>query len=579
MLNTIRIKILAVATVLLAFFAAATGFSTYLNKQIVEELQAIAEYHIPLSAHVSSIDVLTFELELELRRSVVAQTFDPVRVAALRKRHTQIVSTIQNDIKASHRSLSTGITDPRNDPADRVAMAELKGSFTFLERRLAPFMQIGNDSVSAIEAGDFVTARTLVAGFGAFEELFGDELSTVRRALEKLTLASVTETNANQVRLRWLNTILFAIATVFGLALFVLLANRLHRSLMALLAGTKQVEVGRLDVKLVVTSDDEIGQLTHSFNNMVGQLNEKERVKDTFGKYMDPRIVAKLIEAQDENANVSERQPATLFFSDIKGFSGMSESLTASAMVNLLNSYFTAVTREIRAKHGIIDKFIGDAVMAFWTAPFSAGDHYATDACLAALAQQTAIATFRRELPQITGLRRNAPDFAVRMGLATGEVVIGTIGSDITKSYTVIGDVVNTASRLEGVNKVYGTGIIIDEATYRFAQDGIEARELDLLTVAGKTEPLRIYELICGRGELPAGTAELRELFAAGLAAYRELDWQTADRRFSECLACKPDDAPAGVFKRRVEILRASPLPVDWDGVWRLSEKWWLGVE
>ena len=422
-------------------------------------------------------------------------------------------------------------------------------------------------------AGNFATARTLVAGFGAFEQLFGDELATVRLTLEKLTLASVTETNANQGRLLWLNAILFVLATIFGLSLFVLLANRLHRSLMVLLAGTKQVEIGRLDVKLVVNSGDEIGQLTHSFNNMVGQLNEKERVKDTFGKYMDPRIVAKLIEAQGENANVSERRPATLFFSDIKGFSGMSESLTASAMVNLLNSYFTAVTREIRDKHGIIDKFIGDAVMAFWTAPFSAGDHYAMDACLAAFAQQTAIAAFRSELPQITGLRRNAPGFAVRMGLATGEVVIGTIGSDITKSYTVIGDVVNTASRLEGVNKVYGTGIIIDEATYSCAQDAIEARELDLLTVVGKTEPLRIYELICRRGELPAGTAELRDLFAAGLAAYRELDWQTADRRFAECLACKPDDAPAGVFKRRVEILRTSPLPADWDGVWRLTEK------
>lgn len=153
MLNTIRTKILAVATVLLALFAAATGFSTYLNKQVVEEMQAIAEYHIPLSAHVSSIDVLTFELELELRRSVVVQTLDSARVAALRKRHSQIVSTIQNDIKAAHSNLSAGITDARNDPEDRAAMAELKGSFTFLERRLAPFMQIGNDALAAIERG------------------------------------------------------------------------------------------------------------------------------------------------------------------------------------------------------------------------------------------------------------------------------------------------------------------------------------------------------------------------------------------------------------------------------------------
>jgi adenylate cyclase len=340
-----------------------------------------------------------------------------------------------------------------------------------------------------------------------------------------------------------------------------------------LLAGTKQVESGRLDVKLLVNSQDEIGQLTHSFNQMVGQLNEKERVKDTFGKYLDPRIVSRLIESQGDNVNVSERRPATVFFSDIKGFSGMSESLTANAMVNLLNSYFSALTREIRDQRGVIDKFIGDAVMAFWTAPFSAGDQHATDACLAALGQTKAIAAFRNELPQITGLRRNAPDFAVRMGLATGEVVIGTIGSDITKSYTVIGDVVNTASRLEGVNKVYGTGIIIDETTFRFAQDAIEARELDLLTVAGKSEPLRIYELICKRGELAADVVELRELFAEGLVAYRARDWAAAERCFADCLARRADDGPARVFRQRIELLRSSPPPDDWDGVWRLTKK------
>ncbi len=317
--------------------------------------------------------------------------------------------------------------------------------------------------------------------------VFGKDIADMRGGLDKLTLWSIAETEGNQKRLLWMNAALFTLAAIFGVVLFVALTNRLHRSLGELLAGTKEVEGGRLDVNLPVNSTDEIGQLSHSFNQMVGQLKEKERVKDTFGKYLDPRIVARLIETQGDNAAASERRPATVFFSDIKGFSGMSESLTASAMVNLLNSYFSAVTREIRDQHGVIDKFIGDAVMAFWTAPFSVGDQHATDACsLPRLPRPKRSRHFAPSWPQITGLRRDAPDFAVRMGLATGEVVIGTIGSDITKSYTVIGDVVNTASRLEGVNKVYGTGIIIDEATFRFAQNAIEARELDLLTVAGQ---------------------------------------------------------------------------------------------
>ena len=573
MFNTIRLKILAVATALLTVFAITTGFSTWLNREVVEEMQAITEYHIPLGAHVASIDVLTYELELEFRRAIAKAPLDAKQVAALRELHAQTVKTIREDVRVVLHDLEAGIADPRNDVEDRIVMAELKGTLGFLDQRLMPFLKLGDDTLAAIEAGNLNRARELAAGFTAYEDVFGKDIAGVRKALDKLTLWSITETEGNQQRILWLNAILFTVAAAFGLILFLALTSRLQRSLGELLAGTREVESGRLDVNLPVNSSDEIGQLTHSFNQMVGQLKEKERVKDTFGKYLDPRIVSRLIETQGENAGISERRPATLFFSDIKGFSGMSESLTANAMVNLLNNYFSVVTREIRDNHGIIDKFIGDAVMAFWTVPFSTGDEHAADACLAALAQQKAIAAFCRELPQITGLRRNAPDFSVRMGLATGEVVIGTIGSDIAKSYTVIGDVVNTASRLEGVNKVYGTKIIIDESTFRYAQHALEVRELDLLTVAGKTEPLRIYELICHRGELPAETAELRELFAAGLAAYRNREWELAERRFTECLARKPDDGPSLVFQQRLKHLHLSPPRTDWDGVWRLTEK------
>lgn len=573
MLNTIRLKILAMATALLALFAVTTGFSTWLVGQVVEEIEGISQYHIPLGAQISSLDVLTYEYELGLRRLLGQDPVDPAQLAALRKRHAEIKQILSHDITAAHRLLDAGMVDPRNDVEDRITMARIEGSLSFLEKRLTPFLKIGDDVLAGLEAGDMTHARARIGEFRAFEEVFGKEIASVRKALESLTLSSVTETKDNQVSILGLNGTLFAVATIFGLTLFLILTGRLQRAFAQLLDGTRAVETGDLDIELPVTSRDEIGQLTRAFNHMVGQLKEKERVKDTFGKYLDPRIVSRLIEVQGDNQSLSERRPATVFFSDIQGFSGMSESLTANAMVNLLNSYFATVTREIRDQNGIIDKFIGDAVMAFWTAPFSTGDGHAADGCLAALAQQRALARFREELPEITGLRRDAPDFFVRMGLATGEVVIGTVGSDISKSYTVIGDVVNAASRLEGVNKVFRTGIIIDETTRRLAQRAIETRELDLLTVVGKTEPLTVHELICPAGELPDGAAELREMFAAGLAAYRAGDWDTAERRFADCLALKPDDGPAQVFRQRVELLRATPPPEDWDGVWRLTAK------
>jgi len=261
------------------------------------------------------------------------------------------------------------------------------------------------------------------------------------------------------------------------------------------------------------------------------------------------------------------------FFSDINGFVGISEQLTAGAVVNLLNSYFGIVAKVIHAHKGVIDKYIGDAVMAFWIPPFSAGDDHATDACLAALALQAAITEFCVQLTEITGMRRNPPKLAVRMGIATGEAVVGTIGSESARSYTVIGDTVNLASRLEGLAKVYGNSMIVSEETYRLVQHLIETRELDLVTVSGKTEPVRIYELMSRIGELGEEQNELRGVFADGLVAYRQREWDKAEGQFEKCLRAAPDDGPSHLFLERIALFRSAPPQADWDGVWRHSEK------
>lgn len=137
----------------------------------------------------------------------------------------------------------------------------------------------------------------------------------------------------------------------------------------------------------------------------------------------------------------------------------------------------------------------------------------------------------------------------------------------------MIGDTVNLASRLEGVNKVYGTTILISEDTYRLAQSAIEAREIDFITVAGKTEPIRVFELLASAGGLVAGQAELRDVFQAALEAYRRRDWDLAGRVLEDCLRIQPADGPARVFRDRVARLRAEPPPDDWDGVWHLTQK------
>ncbi|MDB5408180.1 MAG: adenylyl cyclase, partial [Rhodospirillales bacterium] len=402
---------------------------------------------------------------------------------------------------------------------------------------------------------------------------FGPDLAGIRNTIATLTERAAAGIYADQRLNATLSFTLFLIASAIGIAISSVGSEQVVSALRRLLASTRAIEKGQTDVTALVTTRDEVGELARAFNRMVAELRDRDRIKEMFGKFVDPRIVSRLIGVGGDVAEPADRKTVTIFFSDIQGFSGISEQLTAAAMVNFLNGYFTVAAGEIRRHNGIIDKYIGDAIMAFWCAPFSDDDDHALDGCMAALDQLGAIVEFRKRLPEITGLRRDAPALAVRMGIATGEAVVGAIGSPSARSYTVIGDTVNLASRLEGVNKVYGTTIIIAEDTFRLARHAIEARELDIITVAGKSETIRIYELMAAAGGLDATRADLREEFAHGLDAYRRHDWEGAERYFSACLGLVAGDGPSTVYLARIAAFRREPPPAGWDGVWHINAK------
>jgi adenylate cyclase len=172
----------------------------------------------------------------------------------------------------------------------------------------------------------------------------------------------------------------------------------------------------------------------------------------------------------------------------MKGFTSFSEGMTPAALVTVLNRYMTAMSEPVRRHKGIIDKYIGDAVMAFWGPPFTGAEEQARLGCLAALDQVAGLAAFRAELPDLIGFKRGLPDIGLRIGIATGDVVAGSIGSEQTRIYTVIGDIVNLASRLEGANKTYGTRALINEAANHLAADTVETREIGSVLVIGETE-------------------------------------------------------------------------------------------
>jgi len=263
----------------------------------------------------------------------------------------------------------------------------------------------------------------------------------------------------------------------------------------------------------------------------------------------------------------------TILFCDMKEFTTLSEGMTPAALVNLLNRYITVMSEPVRHNNGIIDKYIGDGIMAFWGPPFTGTEDHSGLACLAALDQLAGVVGFRAELPELTGLRRGFPEVDIRIGIATGDVVVGNIGSEQTRNYTVIGDTVNLASRLEGANKTYGTRVLISEETSRFAADLVETREIDQVLVVGKTEPQRIFELLGRKGEVASEGLTLRDAFGEALAAYRRKNWEEARAGFQGCLEIVPGDGPSKVFLSRIaQFCTAAPGP-DWDCVWSLVEK------
>jgi adenylate cyclase len=369
------------------------------------------------------------------------------------------------------------------------------------------------------------------------------------------------------------NVVLTAIAAFAGLLLAGAIVRGLVRPVRELLSATQDVERGNLETEIPIRSRDEIGQLAHSFNHMLEEMRGKERIKDTFGRYVDPRIVESLLDNPAALEAEGQRQDCTVYFSDITGFTGLAELLTPAAVLRVLNSYLTAMSEPIRDHHGIIDKYIGDGIMAFWAPPFAGPRDHARLACQSALAQRDLLAAFAARLPELTGLRHSVPPIGMRTGIATGEVVVGNLGSEVSKNYTVIGDTVNQAARLEVLNKQYGTRILITEATEAMARDAIETREIDLVAVAGKSEPIRIFELLAARGALSADQVARRDRFEAALAAYRARDWAAARAGFEACAQRPGGDPPAQVFLDRLARLAAEPPDADWGGIWRASTK------
>lgn len=287
---------------------------------------------------------------------------------------------------------------------------------------------------------------------------------------------------------------------------------------------------------------------------------EKQRIRGMFSTMVSGDVLEYLEENPGSFSLAGQRAEATMFFSDMAGFTTISESLPPDKLVELLNQYLSPMTEIVLEYKGFIDKYEGDAIMAVWGVPYPNPDH-AKLACWAALEQQVKLNDLRPAFKE-----RFNVDVMVRMGLNSGVVSAGNMGSVKRFSYTVMGDAVNQAARFEPANKEYGTLIMIGESTYTLAKEHIEARLLDKLVVKGKTVPIQIYELIAKKGEIGADKRRVVELYLEGLRLHWERQWEPALRCFNEALTIIPDDGPSLTMKARVEEYMIVPPPENWQG-------------
>ncbi|MCR4422520.1 MAG: HAMP domain-containing protein [Exilispira sp.] len=384
--------------------------------------------------------------------------------------------------------------------------------------------------------------------------------------------------------IQYLVSIIGALMIILILAILLPLISSIIRPAKLLVQTMENIiQTHDLKQKAKVFYPDEIGTLTATFNVMTDELNNayeaikdyafqaivardnEKRVRTIFQKYVPQEIVDELLKIKEKNASllIGKKQFCTIFFSDIRDFTTISESMTPEDLVTALNNYFTHMVKIIINNHGIVDKFIGDAIMGVYGAPVSS-ENDAANSVKACFEMLNALKIFNEEMTA-----KGKINFKIGMGISSGDVIAGNIGSEQKMDYTVIGDPVNLASRLEGLTKVYKVPVIISEFTYEKISNIYYARELDLIRVKGKLKPTAIYQPF---DSLSAEVEKMVDLYQKGLEEYKGRNWNKAIDYFSKAYEMN-SDGTSSMYIERCQHFIEEPPSDDWDGVYVFKTK------
>ena len=574
--QSIKRQIVSIAVGLIILMIFTSALSMVMAGKVGHLLDELTMRYIPAYGHLARTDIRSDERALALRRMIIAKMQEPPDEAgyAAQLNVFQAKSSEVGQEAAAARKLIAAIIEDVSTPSDNAALARIDSR---IETAVSDLSRHLNDETAQLfarlDARDLPEVMRSLPRVDSLRDEFNQKIDAIRRDMLAQVYVSTATIMRNQQRAIWISAIVTALAAILGLTVSIMISDGITRPVRRLLEGTRAVQAGQLNGSIDITTRDEIGQLTAAFNRMVEQLRRNERIRETFGKYIDPQIVEWLIDRPALSGFEGNRRVMTLLFCDMKGFTSLSEGVTPQGLVKLMNHYLSTMSAPIRKHKGIIDKYIGDSIMAYWGPPFTEDADQARLACLAAIDMLGRVALMRAELPELLGVRFIPNECDIRIGIATGEVLVGSIGSELMMSYTVMGDTVNLASRLEMANKIYGSHSLVSEATIAAAGTAIEAREIDQLVVVGQTVAQKVFEIIGREGELNEKQLTMRSRYSEGLTAYRARNWDEARRAFQSALEVAPGDGPSMTLLRRIETFDANPPTEEWDGSWQLDHK------
>ena len=565
MLRTIRAKFLGVAAFFVVWLVVATGFSVIQSLGINGDLEAVSRYVTPVKDSLSDVRARQLEQISLIDRYMRVVERDGPQTSLLNgleieieAKQTQIEQAFRKSFTfaALGRAQASGHFDEgvRLDHDVRMReFADVSAQFSLGVERLL-------DQVSEGNLPDAGAQEKTVRGLHRIIVL---NLRNEIRLLEDYAADTVENVSKREDFLIQAEFIMMLAAVIIGISLAYYMAHAVVIAVRKTTNALNSVQSGKLDTKLEFSTKGDFGRMADAFNRMTRELRVRFRMRERFGKYVDPKVINNLINQETALEN-SEKRVMTVSVVNLTGFDWLAEHTPPEKLVDFLNDYLTAMTEPIANQSGIIDNFVGDRVIGFWGPPFCGEGAHAKHACQAALEQVARFNALKTKYADLIGDH----GLEIRVGIATGEVVVGSIGTDKSRAYTVVGDCVNYANRLEKANRVYGTQILASHETASMASGEVEMRDLDHVVLLGTEKVVFLYEVLAPGGQLSDERREWRSKYETAMAHYRDGNFDAARPLYEEVMEFDDSDFAAQLMMNRMERLERREQDREWNGTW-----------